>query len=75
MNAHTVLVHWCRTCHSKRVAHREDACGGCLGDMDVQLDPITRWPATPPRPGRWARMWAWLENHIPELGDFDEENE
>jgi hypothetical protein len=23
----------------------------------------------------WARVWAWLEEHVPELGDFGSEDD
>ena len=58
MSAYPVVIHphWCVICHDRPVINRGDACPGCLGHLENQLEPITRWPATPPRPGRWARF-------------------
>lgn len=61
MSAYPVIVHphWCVICHNRPVVRRDDACPGCLGRIENQLEPITRWPATPPRVGRWRR---WLRS-------------
>ena len=68
------VYHWCAMCDRDTGSARDPYCPGCLGHLENQLEPITRWPATPPRPGRWARVWRWLETRpdwIADLGSDD----